>query len=167
MTFSKTAVDYATLKPLTIDGSNIDFVSRIKYLGTIIVSSPALSLSNEEDLRSFYRASNSILNGLHSPDESILMYLLYTHCVPCFSFAAAVKDFSANQTQECTTALNDAIRKIFTFNRWESVRALREGFGYPSLCDIFAKARNKFLNSLSNHENRTISQLQMITSGST
>ena len=64
---------------------------------------------------------------------------------------------------DCTTALNDAIRKIFTFQRWESVRALREGFGYKSLVEIFARANNKFLNSLPSHYNCTISRLHTFT----
>ena len=40
--------------------------------------------------------------------------------------------------QDINTAINDAIRKIFSFNRWESVRALREGCDKKSIYDIFA-----------------------------
>ena len=144
---------------MTINGGNIEFVEQIKYLGAWIVSNPYLSFSHEEDMRSFYRAANSVLNQLHSPDELILMHLLYTHCVPCFSYAAGTKEYTSKQMIDCTTALNDAIRKIFTFQRWESVRALREGLGYKSLSEIFAKASNKFVNSLSSHYNSTISRL--------
>ena len=65
---------------------------------------------------------------------------------------------------DCNTALNDAIRKIFTFQRWESVRSLREGFGYPALSEMFDKARRKFTLSLSNHGNKTISRLHAFVS---
>ena len=60
---------------------------------------------------------------------------------------------------DCTTAINDAIRKIFTFQRWESVRTLRESFNYPSLIEIYEKARRKFFNSLPGHVNKTVSRL--------
>ena len=163
MIFSKKSLDQSSILPLTINGGKIDFVDQIKYLGAHIVANPFLSFSHEEDLRSFYRSANSVLNQLHRPDELISMHLLYTHCVPHFSYAAAVKEYSSRQMGECTTALNDAIRKIFTFNRWESVRALREGFGYKSLCEIFAKANNKFLNSLSTHRNSTVSRIHAFT----
>ena len=164
MVFSKTKVDKRIIKPLTIGDGEIDFVDTIKYLGTHIVSDPTLSFSHSEDLRSFYRASNSVLNQLNAPDESVLMHLLYTHCVPSFTYASAMKDYSGRQMTECTVALNDAIRKIFTFQRWESVRNLRECFGYSSPTEIFAKAKRKFDFSLSRHSNRTVSLLHAFMS---
>ena len=159
MIFSKNIVDYSMVEPLTITGCSIDIVNHIKYLGVTITSGPAFSFSHEADLRSFYRSSNSILNQIQTKNETIQMHLLYSHCVPCFSYASAMKEFSSKQMNECNTALNDAIRKIFTFHRWESVRTLREGFGYPSLTEIFAKARKKFHESLPGHFNSTVSRL--------
>ena len=162
MVFSKKSIDYSKIRSLTISGNSIEFVERIRYLGTTIISDRSLSFSNVDDLRSFYRASNSVLNNLHRPDETIQMQLLYSHCIPCFSYACAMKEYSSRQMTECTVALNDAIRKIFSFNRWESVRALREGFGYPCLTEIFAKAKKKFFDSLSRHSNSTLVQLHAI-----
>ena len=164
MVFSKTKVDLSSIKPLTIDDGIVEFTNQIKYLGTSITNDRAFSFSNEDDLRAFYRSSNSILNHLQSPDESISMQLLYSHCVPCLSYACSVKEYPTKQMTDCSVALNDAIRKIFTFHRWESVRFLREGFGYLSLTEIFSKARNKFLGSLSHHSNKTIVQLDTFTS---
>ena len=159
MVFSKTNVDYDIIEPLTISGGTIEFVEKIKYLGTNITSSPSMTFSHEGDLRSFYRASNSVLNQLNSPDETIQMQLLFCHCVLCFTYAAAVKEYSGRQMTDCTTALNDAIRKIYTFHRWENVRHLREGHGYHALSEMFAKAKQKFMFSLPNHANPTISKL--------
>ena len=159
MIFSKTKVDQTLVKSLMIDGQSVEFTSRIRYLGTTITCDRSFAFSNEDDLRAFYRSSNSILNHLQSTDESISMQLLYSHCVPCLTYACCVKEYSAKQMTECSVALNDAIRKIFTFNRWESVRSLREGFGYKSLTEMFANARKKFLDSLSRHKNVTIVQL--------
>ena len=134
-------------------------ISLNAYGISTITSEKSFSFSNDDDIRSFYRASNSVLNQLNSPDESISMQLLYSHCVPCISYGCAVKEYPSRQMMNCNVALNDAIRKIFTFNRWESVRALREGFGYLSLTEIFAKAKNRFLSSLPSHRNRSIVQL--------
>ena len=164
MVFSKTKINKDIIKPLTINNADIEFVDKIKYLGTNIESSPSLSFSHEDDLCSFYRAANSVLNQIQVPDETILMHLLYSHCVPCFTYASSIKDYTGRQMTDCTTALNNAIRKIFTFHKWESVRSLRESFGYPALCETFAKANRKFVISLPNHNNRTISQLHAIVS---
>ena len=87
------------------------------------------------------------------------MQLLYTCCIPILSYASAVKVYSSRQMQDCNTTVNDALRLIFGFNRWESVRALRVSFGYKSLVDLFAIAKRKFENSLSSHRNPVISHL--------
>ena len=63
--------------------------------------------------------------------------------------------------QDCTTAVNDALslRLIFGYNRWESVRSLRESFGYKSLVELFNVSKNKFDASLVSHSNPVISHL--------
>ena len=76
------------------------------------------------DLRNFYRSSNSILNALQKPSEPFLLHLLYANCVPTLTYASSVKTYSAKDMQECNTTLNNAIRRIFTFHHWESVRHL-------------------------------------------
>ena len=118
--------------------------------------------SAENDIRSFYHSANAILNIVNRPDETILMHLLYTNCVPILTYACAVKEFSAREMSDCNVALNDAIQKIFSFNRWESVCHLREGFGYDSIYDIFLKAKQKFCASLAGHPNTVISRLSSV-----
>ena len=87
------------------------------------------------------------------------MQLLYANCIPILTYAAAVKEYSSRQMQECNTAVNDAIRLIFGFNRWESIRELRESFGYKSLTDLFSMAKRKFDDSILSHPNGVISHL--------
>ena len=114
---------------------------------------------SDKGLRCFYRSANSVLNTLVKANEEVQLQLLYTNCVPILSYACAVKTYSAREFQDCNTALNDAIRKIFSYNRWESVRALRDSFGYKSLTEIFANSRNKFLSCLPHHRNPLIAWL--------
>ena len=156
LVFSKKTLDLTSLKPVTINGKPIDYIESIKYLGVLITSSKGFAFSATNDLRNFYRSSNSILNALHKPSEPVLMHLLYTNCVPTLTFACSVKVFSAKEMQDCTTALNNAIRRIFTFHRWESVRSLREAFDYKSVTDIFSEMSRKFLLSLPTHSNSII-----------
>ena len=76
------------------------------------------------------------------------MQLLYSTCIPNLTYAADVKVFTSNEMSKNNTAVNDAIRKIFTFNRWESIRDFRAGLGYPDLYTIFAKRRTSFHSKL-------------------
>ena len=109
-----------------------------------------------KELSNFYRAANLILTALNKPSEEVLMQLLMTNCLPILSYAASVKTFSAQEMRSCNTAINDAIRKIFTFHRWESIRSLRESFGMSSIYEIFARSVVKFQNSLRDHPNTVL-----------
>ena len=160
--FSRQRVDLDKIKPLHLNGSKIDFVSQIKYLGMNIQSNPDLIFTAESDLRSFYRSANSVLNVLKKPDEAVLMQLLYTNCIPTILYGGAIKEYTAREMSDCNTAVNDAIRKIFTYQRWQSTRTLRESFGYLSLHEIFAKAKNKFHLALPYHPNTVLTSLHRI-----
>ena len=157
--FSKTHIDNANLSPILLNGRKIEYVDSVIYLGTTIVNNRGISFSCSNDLSKFYRASNSILRAVNKPSEEVLMQLLYTCCIPILSYASAVKLYPSRQMQDCSTAVNDALRLIFGFNRWESVRTLRESFGYKSLVDLFGASRSKFDASLVSHRNPVISHL--------
>ena len=126
----------------------------IKYPGTIICVKGFFSFSASKELCNFDRSSNAILNVLNDPNQNVLMHLLSTNCVPTLTYACGVKSLSSK----------DAIRKIFSFNRWESVRDLRTYFGYKSLTEIFAIAGKKFLDSLPHHSNSLIRQIHAYVS---
>jgi len=142
--------------PLCLGGEDIDYVSDWKYLGCLISSGKKFTFSAKNDLRSFYCSANSILSVLRKPNEQILMKLLYSNCIPIFTYASEVKCFSASEMTKCNVAVNDSIRRIFSFHRWESIRKLREAFGYPDLYSIFAKRRAGFLRNLPTLNNVTL-----------
>ena len=85
MFFSKKRIDLDSLKPIQLNGTPVDFVESIKYLGVTLTSKPTLSYSSEADLRCFYRSANSILNVVNGPNEIIQMHLLYANCIPILS----------------------------------------------------------------------------------
>ena len=72
-------------------------------------------LFNENDLRLFHSASNTILSVLDEPNESVQLHFLYADCVPIISYGCTVKQFSARGMMQCDTAINNCIREIFLF----------------------------------------------------
>ena len=78
------------------------------------------------------------------------MHLLFAHCVQKLLFGAAVKQLNANEMFQYNVTLNNAIRRIFGFRQWQSIRQLREVNGYDSIEMMFAKAKNNAF-SLSDH----------------
>ena len=92
LVFSKSRIIFDDLKTVTLGGDNIDYTDSVKYLGVSIFSKNGLCYSSANDLRTFYRATNSLLSVLSKPSEEVLMYLLYTNCVPIITYAFNVKD---------------------------------------------------------------------------
>ena len=151
-----------SIKPLLLNGSTIEIVNEWKYLGTTIVSGKSLSFSAKKELRSFYASFNSLYNAKIKPDEPVMMQLLYSTCLPIFTYASDVKFFSASEMQSCQTAVNNAIRRIFGYNRWESIRQLRQELGYKDLTTIFYLRKEAFLKKAltsGNHVVRFIANL--------
>ena len=140
----------------TMYGKQLDYVDTYKYLGVTVVGGNTFSTSHLKPLIKFRSAANTVLNVHQKPSEPILMKMLYATCVPHLTFASDVIQYSASQIQPLNVALNDCIRRIFSYNRWESVRYLRLSFGFPSLIEIFENRSRKFLKQLSTLGNPTL-----------
>ena len=154
----------SSLKRESTCKNNVDYVSSITYLGVLIVSEKGFTISASNNLRSFYRAANSILTAIQKPSEEILMQLLYTNCIPIISYASAIKSFSSRDMSDCNTAINNCIRRIFSYNRWESTRSLRESLEYRSIYEIFANSTEKFHSCLAHHPNSILRQIHWYSS---
>ena len=161
LVFSKKKIDFSILSPILLNGDVVQFSPAITYLGVLIESDRGFCVSATNDLRSFYRAANSVLSALHKPSEEVLMQLLYTNCVPIITYACGVKSYSARDMRDCNTAINNSIRKIFTFHRWESVRSLRESLGFQSVYDIFARTTENFHKSMAVQQNSVLRQIYL------
>ena len=149
--------------PLKIDGCDIDYVSEWEYLGAKVkvVDRKTGWIYFSSTPSRFYAKSNSILHSSMKLDKTVFMRLLYSNCVPTITYAAEVKQLTASDMRVLNTAVNDAIRRIFSFSRWESVRMLRMSHGYDSIYEIFEKRRLTFSHGLSCHPNRTLRHIYL------
>ena len=158
MYFGKNS-DTFTCAPIYLNGTELDFVQEWKYLGVLLKSDKQFSCSAKKSRSAFYRSSNSILNVLAGPSEVVQMKLLYNICVPTITNACEVVTFSCREMESLHVAVNDAIRRIFSYNRWESIKTLREAFGYLSVTEIFARRKKNFENKLSHIGNALLAFL--------
>ena len=111
----------------------------------------------------FRSCVNTIVNVNAKPSEQVLLKLVYSNCVPVLTYACEVTCFSSGVINEMNVALNDAIRKIFSFNRWESTRFLRTSFGYPSMTEIFEARYQRFMSGITRTCNPTLLLLRDTT----
>ena len=155
LVFGKKTPDFA---PLLLNKESIELVTEWKYLGCTIISNNRgkFTISNRSGLCSFYGSSNSVLRAVCRPNELVLMKLLYSICVPSLTYCAEVKDLSSSEMHDCNVALNNSIRHIFSYNRWESTRHLRQLLGYPNIYEIFQSRRDNFLSACSRSQNGVI-----------
>ena len=144
-------------------GKSLEFGDRYKYLGVTVLAGPNFSTSHLKPLINFRSSANTVLNVNRRPSEQILLKMLYATCVPHLTYASDVIRYSVNQMHSMNVALNDCLRRVFTYNRWESVRYLRISFGYPSLTEIYEKRSLTFLQQLPSLRNPTLKHLYMLT----
>ena len=92
------------------------------------------------------------------------MQLIYSNCVPKLTYGAAVKDYNASEKNQLNIAVNNAIRQIFGFCLWQSIRQIREYYGFDAIEMMIAKAQRKFMGSLRYHDNRILRLLSTLDS---
>ena len=98
------------VSPFPLYSQQVEFVHEWVYLGKTTASGRKISFAHTIDLHKFYCSINSILSVMRKPNELVLMFLLYTICVPTLTYAADVKVFKHGDMHKCNVALNDAIR---------------------------------------------------------
>ena len=76
------------------------------------------------------------------------MHFLYSHCVPCLTNCAEVKELTSAEMHKCNVALNNSIRTIYSYNRWESTRFLRQQHTLPNIVEIFFSRKKSFVENI-------------------
>ena len=137
-------------------GNSLEYVYEYKYLGVTVVAGSTFTTSNLKPLIKFRSSANTILNTRNRPSEPVQLKLLYSMCVPNITYASEVLCYSSKQMHMINVALNDCLRRIFSYNRWESVRFLRLSSGYPSITDIFHQRSRRFDARLSSIRNDSL-----------
>ena len=154
--FGKLSRNLPSLAKIHINGESVEYVESCKYLGFHLLSGDKFKFSVIEDLRGFFGSVNSILSSVQKPKEHVLMQLLYSNCVPKLTFGAPVKDLNSMEMNQFNVAFNTAVRRIFGFQRWQSIRQLREVYGFNSIEALFVKAKKRFYDGMVSHGNQTL-----------
>ena len=128
----------------------------------VLCAGEVLTFSVTSTIRSFHRAANAIIYSPVKPQNIVRLKLLYSNCVPIIAYAFAVREFSAADMTRCHVAVNNAIRRIYSFAVWQSIRHIRTENGFKSLYEIFSSAKTKFLNSIPTSTNMIVSHLAAV-----
>ena len=85
-----------------------------------------------------------------------LYKFLDSHCVLCLTNCAEVKELTSAEMQKCNVALNDSIRLIYSYNRWESTRFLRKELKFPNIIEIFFSRKKSFVEKIRGMNNKVV-----------
>ena len=144
---------------LTLGSARIDWCDFLKYLGVNQTSSTTLTIDTNSLKRSFYAACNSIFSQTATLNELVSFSLKESYCLPILTYACAAISLNPKQAAELNACWNAVYRRIFGFNKWESVRTFIHGLGRLNLHSIFKLRKVKFYHQLCHSANVFIRDL--------
>ena len=127
----------------------IAWASSFKYLGIWFTAGANLQIDCLPVKKKFYIALNSILNGCKTATESVKVYLIRTYCLPILTYCIGALKLSAVLVKSLSVCWNDAFRKVFQLNRWESMSYIQYFCGDLSFRLIYDSCRWNFLQNCS------------------
>jgi hypothetical protein len=127
MAFGKLC-DVASESQLCIGLDRINWVEMCVYLGVNICSGRKFHTNCEERRRKFCVAANTVISHNSMLSEECYMHLLNRQCVPILMYASGVWSCSKELLRRISVSFNNAIRKVFGYRKFESVKDILRGF---------------------------------------
>ena len=130
---------------MKIGDVSIAWVRSFKYLGITFNSDSKHSIDIEIIKRKFYAACNSVLSHCKGNNELVKLHLVKSYCLPLLTYCLGAIQVPQYKVRELGVCWNDCFRKIFRFQRWESVKELEWYLNELPFDYIYDLCRWKFL----------------------
>ena len=130
---------------MKIGDVSIAWVRSFKYLGITFNSDSKHSIDIEIIKRKFYAACNSVLSHCKGNNELVKLHLVKSYCLPLLTYCLGAIQVPQYKVRELGVCWNDCFRKIFRFQRWESVKELQWYLNELPFDYIYDLCRWKFL----------------------
>ena len=112
------------LVPVYINGSEIQWVEKAKYLGLTLVAGKVFTIDLSETRRKFFVSVNVILSKCQHCSDIVKLSLIETHCLPVLLYGLDSLNLPSRQLAELNSWWNSVYKKIFGYHKWESVKEL-------------------------------------------
>lgn len=90
---------------------------------------------------------NCILGNTKSMDDIIKLNLMESYCLPILTYATVAMRLTNVQINELNACWNSMYRRVFNFNKWESIRTFIGGLGRMDFCHLRMLLYLKFCNA--------------------
>ena len=144
------------LPKLMLGNDTVEWSSSINYLGVQLMSGVHIKTDIGVVKRKFYTACNCIISNCYNVSEVVQLHLQESYCLPLLTYAAPALRLTDQQLRELNVCWNSVYRKLFKFNRWESVKCFINGLGRLDLLHIHALHKIKYCCRLNKCANTTM-----------
>ena len=108
-----------------LNNQPIPWVDSFKYLGITFKAKNFHTVDTAYLKRNFYAACNSILARDKYTSEIVQVQLIKSYCLPILLYCIGALELNNVLVHELSVCWNDAFRKIFHYNRWESLKQVQ------------------------------------------
>jgi len=116
----------------------------IRYLGVHVLAGKTISFDMNPAKRSFYLACNSILSHSSNLEEVVQLRLQELYSLPILTYCIAAFDLKVKQLVKLNVCWNSVYRRLFGFDKWESVRGCISGLGRLDFVHLCQALKAKF-----------------------
>ena len=140
------------LPDVIVNGNKIELVKEWTYLGVTLRSDIVFNCSVAERIKKFYRCANAIFRIDGRSNDTVMLHLVETHCVPLLTYGIEVIHVkNRDEKRQLRVAYNSVFRKIFGYRWSESVSALQGFLGRPTWEQLVEKRQSGFNMRIVNH----------------
>ena len=137
------------LSKLKLNKNDIDWAEQWSYLGVDLVSHTKFNCCIEQKLRKFYRSMNSILRVEGRSNDTMMLKLIESHCLPILTYAIeTITVCDRDKRRQLRVAYNSIFRRIFGYRNYESVRALQSFLGRLDWEGLVERRTRTFMESV-------------------
>jgi hypothetical protein len=122
---------------MCLGNSPVHWSESIKYLGLVLKSGNTITVDESVIKRTFYSSCNAILSNSSGQSELTKLFLLESYCLPILTYCTTAIDLSQNSLNSFNVCWNMMVRRVFHFNKWESVSMFIAGLGRLNFTHLF------------------------------
>ena len=123
----------------------VEWADEWVYLGVTLKSGKMFSCSVSDRIKKFYRCSNAIFRIDGRSNDTVMLRLIESHCIPLLTYACEIIHIAnQHERRQLRVAYNSVFRKIFGYRWSQSVSALQSFLGRKTWEQILEKRRDSF-----------------------
>jgi len=148
-------------KITTFDGSTLQWVDSIRYLGVFIVRSRIFKCSLHHAKQSFFRAFNAIYGKVgSSASEEVTLSLIKSKCIPCLLYGLDACPINKTDGNSLDFTVRRSLFKVFHTTSQSIILDCQLFFNFPDITVSLQQRKCKFLKKFIASENTVCHSLR-------